>query len=248
MMQWLRKRSLPTRVLAYAVAAIVAFGLAAGVGGVGALMLRGDLNLPGREEPQPLDEQKSAAGSQEKDVAEQKGAAEQQKGAAQQKDTADQEAAAEQEDAAPQPEREEAAQQEEAEYISKVGDIQGRAVEISLDSHNKLLRYDVLTNDDLQELRANEAALREFADQVVNLDPPQGYEGQYEVFRSAIDELHAAAQLAYELVADPTAATKLTFDEYDRRVAEADGGLQESNERLGQDYETVGDVQEISPL
>lgn len=235
MMQWLRKRSLPMRVLAYAVAAIVAFGLAAGVGGMGALMLRGDLNLPGREEPQPLDKQKSAAGPQEKDVAEQKGAAEQ-------KDTA------EQEDAAPQPEREEAAQQEEAEYIKKVGDIQGRAVEISLDSHNKLLRYDVLTNDDLQELRANEAALREFAEQVVNLDPPQGYEGQYEVFRSAIDELHAAAQLAYELVADPTAATKLTFDEYDRRVAEANGGLQESNERLGQDYETVGDVQEISPL
>jgi hypothetical protein len=235
MMQWLRKRSLPMRVLAYAVAAIVAFGLAAGVGGMGALMLRGDLNLPGREEPQALDKQKSAAGPQEKDVAEQKGAAEQ-------KDTA------EQEDAAPQPEREEAAQQEEAEYIKKVGDIQGRAVEISLDSHNKLLRYDVLTNDDLQELRANEAALREFADQVVNLDPPQGYGGQYEVFRSAIDELHAAAQLAYELVADPTAATKLTFDEYDRRVAEANRGLQESNERLGQDYETVGGVQEISPL
>ncbi len=241
MMQWLRKRSLPMRVLAYAVAAIVAFGLAAGVGGMGALMLRGDLNLPGREEPQPLDEQKRAAGAQKKDVAEQKGAAEQ-------KDTADQEGAAEQEGAAPQPEREEAAQQEEAEYINKVGDIQGKAVEISLDSHNKLLRYDVLTNDDLQELRANEAALREFADQVVNLDPPQEYEGQYEVFRSAIDELHAAAQLAYELVADPTAATKLSFDEYDRRVAEADDGLQESNERLGQDYETVGDVQEISPL
>ena len=240
-MQWLRKRSLPTRVLVYAVAAMLAFALAAGVGGMGALMLRGDLNLPGREEPQPLDERKSAAGPQEKDVAEQKGAAEQ-------KDTADQEGAAEQEGAAPQPEREEAAQQEEAEYINKVGDIQGKAVEISLDSHNKLLRYDVLTNDDLQELRANEAALREFADQVVNLDPPQKYEGQYEVFRSAIDELHAAAQLAYELVADPTAATKLTFDEYDRRVAEAAGGLQESNERLGQDYETLGDVQEISPL
>jgi hypothetical protein len=229
MMQWLRKRSLSMRVLAYAVAAIVAFGLAAGVGGMGALMLRGDLNLPGREEPQPLDKQQSAAGPQEKGVAEQKGAAEQK-------------------DAAPQPQREEAAQQEEAEYIKKVGDIQSRAVEITLDSHNKLLRYDVLTNDDLQELRANEAALREFADQVVNLDPPQGYEGQYEVFRSAIDELHAAAQLAYELVADPTAATKLTFDEYDRRVAEANRGLQESNERLGQDYETVGGVQEISPL
>jgi len=200
----------------YAAAAILAFALAAGVGAVGALMLRGDPNLSGSEEPQPLDEQKNAARPQERDTA------------SQQKDTA--------------------SQQSEAEYVSKVGDIQGNAVEISLDSHDKLLRYDVLTNDDLEGLQANEAALQELAKQVDILDPPQEYEGQYEVFRSAIDELHMAAQLAYELVADPTAATKSKFDEYDRRVAEADGRLQDSNERLGRDYETLGGVQEISPL
>jgi hypothetical protein len=235
MMQWLRKRSLPTRVLAYAAAVMLAFGLAAGVGGMGALMLRGDLNLPGREEPQPLDEQKNAARPQEKDAAEQGNAAAQ-------KD------AAEQEGAAPQPEREEAAQKEEAEYIKKVGDIQGNAVEISLDSHNKLLRYDILTDNDLAELKANEAALREFADQVDNLDPPQEYEGQYEVFRSAIDELHVAAQLAYEVVADPTAATKSEFDEYDRHVNEATALLQRSNELVGQDYKTLEGVQRVNPL
>ena len=215
-MQWLRKRSLPVRVSVYAAAAILAFALAAGVGAVGALMLRGDPNLSGSEEPQPLDEQKNAARPQERDTA------------SQQKDTA--------------------SQQSEAEYVSKVGDIQGNAVEISLDSHDKLLRYDVLTNDDLEGLQANEAALQELAKQVDTLDPPQKYEGQYEVIRSAIDELHMAAQLAYELVADPTAATKSKFDEYDRRVAEADGRLQDSNERLGRDYETLGGVQEISPL
>jgi hypothetical protein len=68
------------------------------------------------------------------------------------------------------------------------------------------------------------------------------------VFRSAINELHEAAQLAYSLVADPTAATKTEFDEYDRRVNEAAGRLQQSNEILGRDYRTIGDVQEISPL
>jgi hypothetical protein len=50
------------------------------------------------------------------------------------------------------------------------------------------------------------------------------------------------------VVADPTAATKSKFDAYDRHLAEADGLLQESNERLGRDYETIGGVQEISPL
>lgn len=200
MMQWLRKRSLPTKVFMFTAAAILAFALAAGVGAIGALMLRGELVSPGGEAPR-------------------------------------------------QPEQEQgAAQPEEADYISEVGEIQGNAVEISLASHDKLMRYDILTTDDLEELRANEAALGEFADQVDNLNPPPEYTDQYEAFRSAIRELHVAARLAYEVVADPTAATKSKLDAYDRHLAEADGLLQESNERLGRDYETIGGVQEISPL
>ncbi len=185
----------------FTAAAILAFALAAGVGAIGALMLRGELVSPGGEAPRPPDEQGNAARPQEM-----------------------------------------------ADYVSEVGEIQGNAVEISLASHDKLLRYDILTTDDLEELRANEAALGEFADQVDNLDPPQEYADQYEAFRSAIRELHVAARLAYEVVADPTAATKSKFDAYDRHLAEADGLLQESNERLGRDYETIGGVQEISPL
>lgn len=200
MMQWLRKRSLPTKVFMFTAAAILAFALAAGVGAIGALMLRGELVSPGGEAPR-------------------------------------------------QPEQEQgAAQPEEADYISEVGEIQGNAVEISLASHDKLMRYDILTTDDLEDLRANEAALGEFADQVDNLNPPPEYTDQYEAFRSAIRELHVAARLAYEVVADPTAATKSKLDAYDRHLAEADGLLQESNERLGRDYETIGGVQEISPL
>jgi hypothetical protein len=60
--------------------------------------------------------------------------------------------------------------------------------------------------------------------------------------------LHEAARLAHSLVADPTAATKAKFDEYDRRVSEAAGRLQQSNEILDRDYRTIGDVREISPL
>jgi hypothetical protein len=201
MMQWLRTRSLPTRVFMFTAAAILAFALAAGMGAIGTLMLRDELVSPGGEAPRPPDEQGNAARPQEM-----------------------------------------------ADYVSEVGEIQGNAVEISLASHDKLLRYDILTTDDLEELRANEAALGEFADQVDNLDPPEEYADQYAAFRSAIRELHVAARLAYEVVADPTAATKSKFDAYDRHLAEADGLLQESNERLGRDYETIGGVQEISPL
>lgn len=135
-----------------------------------------------------------------------------------------------------------------AEYVSTVGHIQRNAVKTLLDSHDKLSRYDILTTDDVTQLQANESALREYAIRVDALDPPRRHAGQYEVFRSAINELHEAAQLAYSLVADPTAATKTDFDEYDRRVSEAAGLLQQSNETLARNYRSIGDVQEVSPL
>jgi|SRR5918998_3088906 hypothetical protein len=136
----------------------------------------------------------------------------------------------------------------EAEYVSTVGHIQRSAVKTLLDSHDKLLRYDILTVDDVAQLQANESALRELIAQVDDLNPPQKYTGQYKEYRSAIKVLHEAARLAYSVVANPTAATKGKFDKYDRRVDEAAGRLQQSNEILGRDYRTIGDVQEISPL
>ncbi len=220
MMQRLRELPLPLKILlAVAAAATVLLALATGVGVMAAAMVGPGQGSSGGEPERAGRTEPRQAGSQEGSQPRQAGKG---KGA---------------------PDR-----LTEAEYVSTVGRIQSEAVKTLLDSHDKLLRYDILTTDDVREMRANESALRGFAARVDGLDPPRGYVGQYEVFRSAIDELHAAAQLAYELVADPTAATKLTFDEYDRRVAEADGGLQESNVRLGQDYETVGDVQEISPV
>ena len=224
MIEWLRKRSLPARILVYSAAALLAFMLAAGLGAMGALMLRGDLNLPGREEPQLLDEQENAAGPQAKE-------------------------AAAREEAAPQPQQEEAApQQNKSEYVAEVGDIQNDSVETFSESHEKMLLYDALDADDIEQMQANEAALRGYANQVDDLDPPEEYREHYEVFSSAINELHKGAQLAYSLAADPTAATQSAFDEYDRHVNEAIALLQRSNELLGRDYKTIEGVPRVNPL
>ena len=120
-------------------------------------------------------------------------------------------------------------------------------METFLDSHDRLLRYDALTAEDVKEMQANQAALQGFTAQVDDLSPPQTYKEQYDVFRSAINDLHEAAQLAYRLAADPTAATQSGFDEYDRHVNEAAAGLRRSNEILGRDYKTIEGVQRVSP-
>jgi hypothetical protein len=132
-----------------------------------------------------------------------------------------------------------ASQQSEADYVSKVGKIQDSSVETFLDSHEKLMRYDALSADDVEKMQANQAALKAFADQVDGLDPPKKYREQYEVFRSAINELYEASKLAYELAADPTSATKSNFDDYDRHVDRAAADLKRSDEMLGRHYKTI---------
>lgn len=136
--------------------------------------------------------------------------------------------------------------EQNAEYIGTVGDIQTGAVETFLNSHDKLLQYDALAADDVDELKANETALQDMADQAGDLAPPRKYEEQHEVFGSAIDELHEATRLAYDMAADPVAA-ELSFDEYDGHVNEASALLQRSNELSGKDYEAIEGVQKISP-
>jgi hypothetical protein len=149
---------------------------------------------------------------------------------------------------AQQSEKQANSKQSEANYTSEIGKIQSRSVETFLDSHDKLLRYDALTANDVEEMKANKAALQGFSDQVDELDPTQKYREHYEVFRSAINELQEAAQLAYTLAADPTAATQSGFEEYDRHVNEAAARLERSNEILGRNYKTIEGVQRVSPL
>jgi hypothetical protein len=214
------------------VALTMAFAIAAGAGAMGALLLRGDLGLPGRGEPRPSAEQADAPQHQ-------RAGAER----SQQEKAADQ-----QEEAARSQQKDTALPLTKGEYVSRVGDIQAKAVEAFLSSHNKLVPFDALTADDVEEMQLNQAALKEFSDQVDGLDPPQKYGEHYEVFSSTLNELHQAAQLAYTLAADPTVATQAKFDGYDRHVNEAAAGLQRSNEILGRDYKTISSVQDVNPL
>jgi hypothetical protein len=147
-----------------------------------------------------------------------------------------------------QPEEQANSKQSEADYVGEVGKIQSTSVAAFLDSHDKLLRYDALTADDVEEMNANQIALQSATDQVDDLNPPQKYKEQHEAIRSAISKLEEAAQLAYTLAADPTAATHSGFEEYDRHVNEAAASLERSNEVLGRNYKTIDGVQRVSPL
>jgi hypothetical protein len=218
------KRSLLLRVLVYVLIAVLVFAVAAGVGATTAIMLRGDLSFPAKEEPGPSGQQ---------------GNTPQHQGAVADR-SQEKESGVEQEEAA--------SRQDEVEYASKVGDIQSKSVETFLDSHDRLLPYDALTSDDIEEMQANQATLQGFTDQVNNLNPPQKYREQYEMFRLGVSELHEAAQLAYTLAADPTAATQATFDEYDRHVNQAAAYLKKSDALLGRDYKTIEGVQRVSPV
>jgi len=243
MTHWVRGLSPPVRVLVYAALAVLAFALAAGMGAMGALMLRGDVaGLLERQEPrpQPADEQ-NVDRAQQKDGAAEDGAAERDGAAAGQTEVASRQGQAAADRSA------DASQRDETEYVDAVEDIQTNAVETFLNSHEKLLRYDALAADDVQEMGANETALQGMADRAADLAPPRKYEEQHEVFGSAIDELHEAARLAHGMAADPVAAAGLGFDEYDGHVTEASSLLRRSNELSGEDYESIEGVREVSP-
>jgi hypothetical protein len=222
--EWLRKLSFPTRVLVYAAAAVLAFAVAAGIGATMALMINGDLSLPAEKGPGPAAEQDGDTPQHREADAD---LSQQENASVEHKDVA--------------------SQQDEVEYVRKVGDIQANSTETFLDSHAKLLRYDSLTADDIERMEANQAALQEITEQVASLDPPQRYGEQYEVFRSAINDLHEAARLAYNLAADPVSATQSDFGEYERHVNEATTHLQRSNEILGREFQTLESVKEVSP-
>jgi hypothetical protein len=232
---WWNQRSLFTRLLVYAVAAILAFVMAAGVGAVAALMVSGNLSWPIGEgtrpgEPSPAGEQGKPPQHQQADA-----------------DRPQQEHTHLSQQEKEGAKREQAASQDKrTTYVSGVGEIQAKSVEAFSDSHAKLLRYDTLTSGDIEEMKSNRAALQGFADQASDLKAPQKYRKQKDAFVLAIDELHQAAQLAYALAADPISATQDDFDDYDRLVDEAAAELQRSNEILGKDYKTIGGLQEVS--
>jgi hypothetical protein len=216
-----------TKLLAFAVAAILAFGTAAGIGAVAALLVSGNLDSPSGERARP--DESSAPGEQAESTQHEQADA----------DVAQQNySGAKREQATPQ--------DEQTTYVEDVGEIQANSVDAFLDNHKKLLRYDALTSGDVEEMRTNQATLERFAGQAEALSAPQKYKEHKDVFRPAIDELQQAAQLAYVLAADPLSATQADFEQYDHLVRGAAAGLQRSNEILGKDYKSIEEVQGVS--
>jgi len=197
----------------YAVALILAFVVAAGIGAVGGLVVSGDESPPS--------EQGNSAQYEQSDA-----------------DKAQYHPGTMREHTTPQ--------DEEATYVDEVGEIQANSVDAFLDSHKKILRHDSLTSGDVEKMRANRASLEGFANQARALRAPQKYREHKDVFLSAIDELHQAAQLAYISAADPASATKSDVIRYDRLVNEAAASLQQSNEILGKDYKTIEGARAVS--
>jgi hypothetical protein len=223
---WWNQRSLFIRLLLYAVAVTLVFGMAASVGAVASLLVSGNLSWPtgeraGSEEPNPAGERGKSPQRQQADA-----------------DRPQQENSGAKREQAASPDK-------QTTYVHEVGEIQANAVEAFLDSNEKLLRYDALTSGDIEKMQRNQAALQGFADQASDLNAPRKYTEQKDAFLSAIEELHQAAQLAYALAADPISATQADFDHYDRLVNEAAAGLQKSNKILGKNFKTIDGVHRV---
>ena len=126
-----------------------------------------------------------------------------------------------------------------AEYKDRVGSIQAGSVDAFLDSNEKLLRYDVLTADDVEELEANYLALKDYRRRADVLTPPEEYEAQYEAFDFALGDLHYAAELAYQMAANPLTASQSDFSAYALHAERAAEHLRRSNEILGREFDTI---------
>jgi hypothetical protein len=209
------------------VAAILAFVMAASVGALATLVVSGNVSWPPGDSPKP----------EEPDLAGERGKPPQR----QQADTE-----RPQQEKADAKREQVASQLKQMPYVDAVGEIQADSVEAFLDSHEKLLRYDTLTSDDIEKMQANQAALQEFTDRASDLEAPEKFRDHKDTLLSATDELHQAAQLAYALAADPISATQADFEDYDRLVNEAADDLQRANEILGKNYKTIEGVQEVS--
>jgi len=135
-----------------------------------------------------------------------------------------------------------------ARYVQSVGDIQNAAVQTFTRIHDRLRRYDALSAADIETIEADYLALATYSAQAEDLDVPEEYKGQHEMFSDAIGNLYAAAEIAQRVTAAPVSATAADFKEYDERVAEATSGLVQSNEILGQDYSTTEGLPKVGPL
>jgi hypothetical protein len=218
-MQRLRTLSVPLKIAVFAAAAAALLAVAAGVGAMAALTLGPDGDSSQGAKPERVGGANPEQGG---------GGAE--KGVSDAQDTKDEGSDA----------------SSRAAYLNKVASIQNGSVEASLRSNNKLLRYDELTADDIEEMKADYVALKNYVRRARDLAPSAENEDQYKVFVLAINELRNANELAYRLAADLFSATQADFEAYDRSVHRATAYLRRSNEMLGVDYKAAGAAREIS--
>jgi hypothetical protein len=134
-----------------------------------------------------------------------------------------------------------------ASYAQNVGDIQNAAVQASTRINDRLRRYDTISAADIETIEAAYLALATYSAQAEDLDVPEEYKGQHEMFSGAIRNLYAAAEIARRVTAAPVSATASDMEEYDDRIAEATSGLVQSNEILGQDYSTTEGLPKVGP-
>ncbi len=138
-----------------------------------------------------------------------------------------------------EPTREEDALTPEEEYLDTVERLQFVSAETFLDIDEKFARYDSISSDDIEQMKTNSDALEGYRARADDLVPPERYKDQHKVLRSAIAEMHQAAELAHSLTADPSSLTRAALDEYELHVEKAASGLRQSNEILGRDYKTI---------
>jgi hypothetical protein len=218
MMQRLQNLPVPLRIVAYAAVAAALLAIAAGVGAMAALTLGPDGSSPEEAKPERAEKANPGQGGGQEDAGEE--------------EASDGEGASD--------------GSSKAAYLNGVADIQNGSVELSLLSNNKLQRYDSLTADDVEDMKADAATLESYDRRARDLDPPTEYEDQHRVFVRAISELRDADELAYRLASDLQSATQADFEAYDRHVDRATAYLRRSNEMLGKDYKTTRAAQEIS--
>jgi hypothetical protein len=221
-MQRLRTLPVPLKIAVFAAAAAALLAVAAGVGAMAALTLGPDGDSSQGAKPERVGGANPEQGGGSQESAE--------KGASDTQDTKDEGSDA----------------SSGAAYLNKVASIQNGSVEASLRSNDKVLRYDGLTADDIEEMKADYVALESYVRRARDLAPSAENEDQYKVFVLAINELREANELAYRLAADPFSATQADFEAYDRHVDRATAYLRRSNEMLGKDYKTFGAAQKIS--
>lgn len=248
---WWNRRPPFTRLMVYAVVAILAFVLAASAGAVAALMVSGGLSWPTGGgirpgEPGPAGDQGKPSQPRQAGVDGSGNGPRQAEADHSGQEHADRSEKEKTGKKATTEGEQGASREQQVSYVAEVGELQASSVEAFSDSHEKLLRYDTLTSGDIEEMQANQAALQELADRASDLEAPQKYGQQKQAFVSAIDELHQGAQLAYVLAADPLSATQGDFDDYERLTNEAAADLRQSNEILGKDYKTIAGLREVN--